>query len=407
LGGVLAVASVVLTSFGAGAASPSPSTWVQLRPLPNQGQSAIFALDVDPAANQHLVAGNAQGALLRSTDGGASWSTVHTGRSVAATVDFSPYQSALVLVGTLGGGALISRDDGLTWTPAAGLQGRSVRAFGFALNLIVAATDHGVYVSSDGASWRQSGLVSRSITTIAVEAIHAPVRLLVAGEPVAGEGLQLFQSLDGAASWTGVGATVSGSRVVKLNAGPLPPTGIVRPLLVGTNAGLFASGDNGATFRPLSGGELLPSTDYTQLSFIKDHYNRFYAASDGGGSSGGGLWRTNDGGRTFLSLAPPVASVTAMAVSNDEAPYLYVATFTPADHAAALWVYHDTSGTPQGPPVTPSASGTRTSPLPSEPGGFSLSALLSSSQAPYLALGVAALVVIVLAAVSHLRGRRR
>src|SRR5260370_15644138 len=98
----------------------------------------------------------------------------------------------------------------------------------------------------------------------------------------------------------------------KLDAGPLPATGNVRPLVLGSNTGLFLSNDNGANFAPLSGGALLPSTDYTQAAFITDHFDRFYAASDRGGSKSRGLWRTDDGGQSFRSLPPPQPSATAL-----------------------------------------------------------------------------------------------
>ena len=99
-------------------------------------------------------------------------------------------------------------------------------------------------------------------------------------------------------------------------------------------------------------------------------------------------------------------SITAIGVSNDESPTLYVATFRPSDHVAALWAYHDTGGTPQGPLGSPApvASGTR-GPASSSTSSMVLD-LLTSSQAPYVALGLAALIVVLLAAVAHSRGRR-
>jgi hypothetical protein len=98
-------------------------------------------------------------------------------------------------------------------------------------------------------------------------------------------------------------------------------------------------------------------------------------------------------------------SITALAVSNDESPTLYVATFRPSDHAAALWVYRDTGGTPQGPFVSPTliASGSRTSAASPASSVFDL---LLLSQAPYVGLGIAALLIVLLAGVAHLRGRR-
>jgi len=177
-------------------------------------------------------------------------------------------------------------------------------------------------------------------------------------------------------------------------------------MVVGTNTGLFQSNDNGSTFTPLSGGALLPTTDYTQVGFITDHFDHFYVASDGGGSKSGGLWRTNDGAQSFASLRPPEASVTALAVSGDEEPTLYVATFQPSTHVASLWTLHDTGATPQGPASTasPVASGSRTA----HSGGDSiLSQILAAPQLPYVGLGIGALAVILTAVVAHLRGRYR
>jgi hypothetical protein len=398
---------LTFAAMGVSADAPAPSTWAALKALPHQGRSAIFALAVDPANNQVVIAGNSEGTLLRTGDAGSTWTFVHRGKSISTTIAFSPFKPGLVLAGTRGGGALLSRDGGASWSVPGGLDGRSVRAFGFSLTTIAAATDKGVFISDDGGSWSQSGLADRSVDAIAISVIHVPIRIVAASDgPLSAGNLPMFQSGDGGATWSPLNPAISGTYVVKLTAGPLPPVGDTRPVVVGTNAGLFASSDNGASFTPLSGGGELPSTDYTQVAFITDHFDRFYAASDGGGSGAGGLWRTNDSGQTFTSLAPPMRSITALGVSNDESPTLYVATFRPSDHAAALWIYHDTGGTPQGPLGSPApvASGARTAPS-SSPGSTVLD-LLRSSQAPYIGLGLGALLVVLLAVVAHVRGRR-
>jgi hypothetical protein len=398
---VLAIAA----SPGVAAALPD-STWVALTSLPGQQRSALFALAVAPDNSQLVIAGDSQGSLFRTTNGGVTWSSVRPGKASITTIAFSSSTTGVVFAGTRGSGALISRDGGATWSAVHGLDGRTVRAFAFALTLVVAGTDHGVYVSPDGLTWTQSGLANRNINTVAVEAIHAPVRLVAGGDSLlSGSGLPLYESLDGGATWKPSNPAISGTITVKLAAGPLPPTGNVRPLLVGTNTGLFASRDNGVTFTALSGGGLLPTTDYTQAMFIGEHFDRFYVASDGGGSGSGGLWRTNNSGQAFTSLRPPEPSVTALAVSHDEQPFLYVATFRPSSHIVSLWAYHDTGGTPQGPPVTtsPVASGARAA-----LGDRSLvDQLLASPQLPYVGLGLGALAVIFTAIAAHLRGRYR
>jgi photosystem II stability/assembly factor-like uncharacterized protein len=394
-------------SLNAFAGALPDSTWVQLRSIPGQAKTALFALAVDPTNNQVVVAGNSQGSLLRSTDGGVSWTAVRPGTAAVNVVMFNPLAPRLVLAGSRGGGAVVSRDGGATWTVANGLASRNVKVFAFALNLMAAGTDRGVYTSADGVSWTESGLTNRSIGALAVQAIHDPVRLVAGTDAQAGGGtLPLFQSLDGGATWKQFNPPISGTMTIRLSAGPLPPTGNVRPLLVGTNTGLFTSSDNGATFSPLSGGGLLPTTDYTQIDFIAAHHDRFYTASDGGGSRAGGLWRSNDAGKSFISLQPPQPSVTALAVSSDEQPTLYVAAFQPTTHEVSLWAYHDTGGTPVGPPATPSV-------VSSAPRIFhgseasTLAQIFASPQLPYIGLGLGALAVILTAIAAHLRGRYR
>lgn len=401
------VAQVHAEGLAALARTLPPSTWVALSPLPNPGQSVIFALGVNPYNNQIVIAGRSDGALLRSADGGLTWTVAHGAGAPVLTIAFSPSKtSGLVLAGLSGGGALASRDDGVTWGSVTGLSGRTVRVFAFALTFVVAGTDHGVFASADGLNWRQSGLPNISIGALTVAAVHDPARL-VAGSYVPVRGGPLFQSIDGGVTWVPLKAGISGNVVSSLAAGPLPPTSTIRPLVVGTPTGLFTSADNGRTFVPVSGGGLLPSTDYTQIAFVTTHFDRFYAASDGGGSASGGLWRTHDSARHFASLAPPMSSVTALAVSNDETPILYVATFQPADQAAALWAYSDTGAAPQGSTTTPTpiASGSRTNP-PASAGASGISQLLLSARTPYIAIGVVALIVILMAVVSHFRSRR-
>jgi hypothetical protein len=177
--------------------------------------------------------------------------------------------------------------------------------------------------------------------------------------------------------------------------------------VVGTNAGLFISHDNGKTFTALSGGALLPSTDYTQIAFTSAHFDRFFVASDGGGGESGGVWSTADAGMHFSDLQPPLPSVTALAVASDEQPILFAATFRASDHLPQLWAFRDTGGTPQGPSTTPTP---KVTPARTNPPGTSILDLLgalASSQAPYVALGITALLLIVLAVVSQLRSRRR
>jgi len=403
----MAIVFFGVVSIAATAANLTPSTWVALTPVPASGQVPVFALAVNPTNDATLIAGNGQGAIFRSVDGGVKWTRVYNGKSGILAVSFSPFNPGFIIAGTRNG-ALVSNDAGLHWAAAPGMDGRAVRSFGFARSMIAAGTDRGVYSSPDGGAWTASGLSNVSVSTIAVAAVNPPVRLLAGGDSGGqGAALPLYQSIDAGTTWTQLRPAVSGTIVTRLATGPLPAKSKVRPILLGTNSGLFISSDNAATFTALSGGQLLPSTDYTQAGFTATHFDRFYVASDGGGAGSGGLWATGDSGRHFSSLQPPLSSVTAFAVSTDELPLLYVATFRASDHAPMLWAYHDTGGTPQPPVgsiVTPATAARIDAPNGTV---LDLVRAVVSSQAPYVALGIGALVVIVLAAISQLRSRRR
>jgi len=383
-----------------------PSTWVEMSALPGAKHGTIFGLAVNPTNTTQLIAGDSLGSIYSSNDAGTSWSTVYAGRSSVLVIAFDPLNPNVVLAGTQGGGAVISRDAGAHWRASTGMEGRSVRALAFAQSLMIAATDGGVYLSADGSAWTASTLKDVSVDAVAVEAVNPPVRIVAGGDSASGR-VPMWTSADAGATWNTANPAISGTIITRLATGPLPAGGTVRPLVVGTNTGLFISSDNGTTFKALSGAQLLPSIDYTQVQFTTSHFDRFYAASDGGGGGAGGLWATADSGQHFSSLLPPVSSITALAVSPAEQPVLYVATFRASDHTAMMWAFHDTGGTPQGPfgTPTPAATAARTNPPATTFGDMLRS--LASSQVPYIALGVIALAVILLAAVSQFRSRRR
>ncbi|MBJ7599535.1 MAG: hypothetical protein DLM67_03375 [Candidatus Nephthysia bennettiae] len=395
------------------AAGPADNTWTALSPLPQSQDHPLLALAVDPSDGRVLLAGTASGEIYRSADGGQSWrlSRAGLGRGVAA-LSFSPFRPGFVLAGTRGSGIWRSTDGGLSWQPQPGTESRSARAFSFTKTLALAGTDQGVLVSHDLGSWAVSGLNQVTVSALAASAVNEPTRLVAGGDGTrSSEALPLFTSGDGGQSWAPVAGTQAGSSMVAmLTAGPLPSQQTVRPLLLGTNTGLFLSTDNGSSWQQLTGGGALPATDFTSAAFVTTHADRFYVASDGGGAQLGGLWSTGDTGGHVNSLSPPVPSVTALAVSNDDTPTLYVATFRGGDHSVMLWSYRDAGGQPRGPAAVPSlAPGTQAKAVGKAPrtGRLWILSLLSGPEAPYLVLGFIALLVLVLAGVTHFRRARR
>jgi hypothetical protein len=93
----VALWAIAIASTVALADAMPDSTWVAIGSLPHQGRTAIFALAVDPSNNQVLLAGNSEGSLLRSANGGATWNVVHAGKSVVTTIAYSQYASSMSL----------------------------------------------------------------------------------------------------------------------------------------------------------------------------------------------------------------------------------------------------------------------------------------------------------------------
>jgi len=410
-----ALALAGLVPAVAASAAVTDNTWTLLAPLPEKLDAPVFALAVSPADNQLVLAGTGTGSIYRSRDGGQTWASVRRDPGHAVlTIAFNPARPGLVLAGTRGGGVVRSTDGGQTWTAQTGLEKAVGRAFGFAKTFTVVGTEQGVLTVKDTGQATSPALPAISVSALAVTALNDPSKLLAGGDATRGtEPLPLFNSADGGLTWNEIKGVATSSNMVSALAaygGPMPPKVDTRPVLLGTNTGVYASIDNGGTWQQLTGGGALPATDFNQVVFTAGHVDRYYVASDGGASDRGGVWSTTDNGAHFNALRPPVPAVTALALSGDEQPTLYVASFRAADHAVMLFSYRDTGGQPQPlaqPLPTPSGGGAAAA-LPPTAGSGWLVALLAGPEAPYLAVGAAALAVLFLAGVSYFRrGRSR
>ncbi len=402
--------SLGAVSVSAAAPGRPDSTWVQLASLPEPLESPVFALAVSPADPGLLLVGTGSGSIYRSADGGATWTPAAKalGHGVLA-IQFSPFKAGTVLAGTRGG-LWKSTDAGVTWAKQASIPNTTVRSFGFARSLTLVGADGGLFSSRDGSTWSPYlSFAPLNLSAIAVAAVNDPPKLLAGADASRGdEALPLYVSQDGGTSWTNVKSLGSSTIVGAAAAGGVPPGGSnSRPLLVGTNAGAFISNDGGSTWGQISG---LPTIDFNSAAFVANHADRFYVASDGGGTQAGGVWTTSDSGQTFRSLVAPIGSVTAMSLTAEETPTVYSATFRPIDHAVLLWSFHDTGGTPV-PPIggipaaaaLPATAGT----VPAAVAPLSrldLKGLLTAPEAPYLGLGL--LSVLVLLAAVGLQFRR-
>jgi photosystem II stability/assembly factor-like uncharacterized protein len=412
--GLLALPAALLPSpraEAAGDGSAAPNTWVPTQALPVRGNGTVLALAVDPHNPQRVVAGTTGGAIDLSTDAGGSWRTVRSGLAGGVlALAFDPFMAGVVLAGTGDAGLWVSKDGGDHWSRATGGGAAPVRAFAFAPHLTLVGTDHGVWTSSGIGPWSPAGLEGVAVSALAVVGGGDQPQVVAGGDAGGEVALPLYHSSDGARTWTPfTGAIGASTMVAALATVPVPGGGTPR-LLLGTNAGLFASDDEGATWQQLTSDGVLPPTTFTAVGFAPQRPQRLYVASDGGGSSQGGLWVSDDGGTHFTSLQPPAPSVTALAVADGSTPLLYAAILQPTDQVTRIWSYQDAGG-PPGRAQRPQdvARGLPTT-HPSGPVLISardrLVAWLRHPEAPYVGLGGLALLVVLLALVTYVRRER-
>jgi photosystem II stability/assembly factor-like uncharacterized protein len=250
---------VVVGSHGFAAVTTDGGiTWTeQLQGDTGESLNDVAFVDV----NDGLAVGT--GRIIRTSNGGASWASVHTGSSVLTAIS-RPTANVAVVVG-YGGAALRSTDGGETWS-----------------------------VLATGSSAALEG----------VDCVDANVCTAV------GHSGTILRTTDGGASWTG---QESGTAVI-LRAVHFfdANTGFA----VGFNGTVLYTADAGATWNPRSSGTTLP---FFAVKFFDD--------KTGLATGLGGLFRTSDGGLTWAQasgVAGNAISTTTSGIAFTAGPIGYL-----------------------------------------------------------------------------------
>jgi photosystem II stability/assembly factor-like uncharacterized protein len=176
-------------------------------------QGSVFAAAAPPVCLESLGAElppadcDAPGSgLYRSNDGGRSWSALPasavTGRAVVAFL-LHPEDPGWMLASTVTGGLLRTTDGGVTWSTAEGFEGRPVRSLALDPSnpsiVLAGLAGGGIWRSEDGGatfSWTGVGVPAESvITSIVIR--PEPRRLMFAGDLLSG----VYLSLDDGQTW--------------------------------------------------------------------------------------------------------------------------------------------------------------------------------------------------------------
>lgn len=180
----------------------------------------IAAIAIDPSDSNHILAGAAGGGIWESRDRGATWAPRTDSQPTLTTgaVAFDPARTTTVYAGTgegnfyssLGAGVLRSTDGGATWSVLASAPFVGQGFFdllvgqGNTANVLLAATTRGLYQSTDGGgTWSQR----RAAETWSLSGASGGGAM---AEILAGCGDGIYRSTDGGTTWT----------VVNLPGGP-------------------------------------------------------------------------------------------------------------------------------------------------------------------------------------------
>jgi hypothetical protein len=341
------IASLAVATTGA---IDGRAVWAKGSALPGLGTGRIWSLASSPKTAGLVVAGTDHGVYV-SDDSGTSWTAAGLATVRVWAVGFDVRAPSRIVAGTDGSGVFVSVDAGATWTASsAGLANRTVRSLAFGSDGVAAGTDRGVALSPDGSVWHDGGLDQYSISALAIAA-NSPSLVLVAatdrGDPSNG---YLFRFGVSGSSWQSLQSGLPSAAVVtSVAAGPLSSSVTKRPLVVTTSKGTFRSGDSGATWTASTG---IPENLTLTTAVISPlDPSLVYAGADQGGSNGGDLLRSTDGGSSFTAsdagLPADAREVESLAVEQVTPPVVLAA----LDPASGGQVYAQTDTTAPAPPA--------------------------------------------------------
>jgi photosystem II stability/assembly factor-like uncharacterized protein len=213
------------------------------------GKLFVQGLAVGPEGK--LVYAGTQSGIYVSEDGGATWRWAEddTGGMVVFNLVIDPLDANRVYAGSWGHNVLRTTDGGRTWTPIHhGLETLSVHAFAIdaidnedmpsSLRVLYAGTVEAVYRSSDsGETWQASPMINRALTTFALTVHPTQPGVVFAGTT---EGV--YRSDDIGQTWKAAGHESLDATVAALAVGPTER----HVFYAGTeHHGLFRSNDNG------------------------------------------------------------------------------------------------------------------------------------------------------------------
>jgi hypothetical protein len=358
-------------SFGSGTVWKSTdggSSWTAVRG--SSPGTTVGIVAIDPRGS-HVVFAEVQG-LVRTSDGGATWSPTAGLTSRVVSLVFPGSSPSVVAAGTSEGGAFLSMDGGATWAPSnSGLAGDSLSILGLATiaaspGSLFAATKAGLYRSDDLAgTWRlvSSGPryllrsdPSSSTTLYAVDTgvskstdggmtwvesshglIATDVRALAAssgGRLYAAVGENVFASTDAGSTWRKSVVLPPFGQVTAILVDPKTPSTVYAGTC-SASAVMYRTLDGGTTWLPFNSGMTFEGLCVRSLAAQPGTQGAVFA-----GTLNQGLFRLAAGTDTWQLLGSGPASATALWIDPSHPDTVWaggIAGLFRSDNGGATW----------------------------------------------------------------------
>lgn len=281
-------------------AQQNSSAWTNIGPSP---AAVIPPIVADPRGGGTMFIGLYAGGIRKSTDNGATWSSVNTGLTDLRIQTLAMDASGPQTVYAGGGGFFKSTNGGGTWQNLEANTVLSITADPNRSGVVYSSggqqlTNNLIRKSTDGgATWSTVFTVTAPVYNITVD----PANSDVVYAPTIGRGA--FKSSDGGQQWSRMSA-LSPTAISIIVVDPADS----QVLYAGTNDdGVWKSGDGGATWQNLG---FPASRPVYSLAIDLSPSHAVYA-----GTSGSGIWRSSDGGISWQSTG--FSSGTVLSLTTD------------------------------------------------------------------------------------------
>jgi photosystem II stability/assembly factor-like uncharacterized protein len=293
----------------------------------SRGEPTVLAVAVHPT-NSNIVYVSASHGVLKTRDGGLTWSAISEGleHSQVRAFAIDPTAPSTIYAGTFANAIYKSADGGQRWRPAnVGMKEHVSVVNALTMyppnpQIIYAATTVGPYRSENGGeTWEERVRGMESVYTVAIAFDPRFPEVLYAGTSGG-----MYKSRDRGARWELLNrglieGEVGTAMALGVNAISVDPQDTNR-LVIATGKGIFVSSDGGARWESRSVGSVIPFMTAVQ----RDPGDRMtlYAGGDHG------IFVSRDGGDTWTAVAaePSPRVVRALAVDPSSPGVVYAGT---------------------------------------------------------------------------------